>query len=121
MATQECKIHENIKQALVVAQETDTTIAGKSLHLQFRALNNDLLKEIVEMEKSGGGLKEMLPLLSGKRAKKAYVTGDHETGLFTVGQSIGLIDNVPTMSELLKGMVQGAKDQLKSVSYSLGG
>ena len=120
MATKECLIHDRIKQALIEAQETDTKIAGKSLRLQFRALNNDLLKEIVATEKSGGGLEEMLPLLSGQRAKEAYITGEHETGLFTVGQSIGLIDDVPTIAELLSSMVRGAKLRLESVSNALG-
>jgi len=115
MATRECQIHKNIKTALVSAQETDTQLIGKSLHLQCRGLKNDLVSKISEVEDAGGGLDKMLPLMSGQRAKAAYVSGDASAGLFTVGQSIGLIDNVPTMSDLLSGMVNDAKLQLDKV------
>jgi len=57
--------------------------------------------------------------MSGKRAREAYVTGDWENGLFTVGQTIGLIDDVPTMSDLLSGMVRDAKTQLEAVRATL--
>lgn len=120
MATQECQIHQNIKQALIDAQEHDTQLLGKSLHLQCRGLKNDLVRQIAEVEDAGGGLKDMLPLMSGQRAKAAYVSGEAQTGLFTVGQTIGLIDDVPTMQDLLRGMVTDAKEQLESVRTSLG-
>ncbi|MCP4121021.1 MAG: hypothetical protein GY751_04650 [Bacteroidetes bacterium] len=58
--------------------------------------------------------------MSGKRAKDAYKTGESEHGLFTVGQSIGLIEDIPTMCELLSGMVADAKTQLDAVRLSLG-
>jgi len=120
MATQECRIHQNIKQALIVAQENDTRLVGKTLHLQCRGLKNELLDKITEVEDAGGGFKEIVPLMSGKRAREAYVTGDWENGLFTVGQTIGLIDDVPTMSDLLSGMVRDAKTQLEAVRATLG-
>lgn len=116
MATTDCQIHSNIKQALVKAQEIDTQLIGKSLHLQCRGLNNDLLKQISDIESSGGGLSEMLPLMSGQRAKNAYVSGDVDAGLFTVGQSIGLIDNIPSIEALLSTMVHDAKQRLLQVS-----
>jgi len=120
MATKECQIHQNIKQTLVSAQENDTQLIGKSLHLQCRGLKNELLDKIVKVEESGGGYKEMLPLMSGKWAKEAYSTGEAQNGLFTVGQTIGLIDDIPTMRDLLSGMVADAKTQLESVRNSLG-
>ncbi|RLA00638.1 MAG: hypothetical protein DRQ47_09235 [Gammaproteobacteria bacterium] len=120
MATQECQIHQNIKQTLVSAQENNTQLIGKTLHLQCRGLKNELLEKIVKIEESGGGYKEMLPLMSGKWAKDAYKTGDVEKGLFTVGQTIGLIEDIPTMRDLMSGMVVDAKKQLDRVRLSLG-
>ena len=108
------------EQALIDAQEHDTQLIGKSLHLQCRGLKHDLVRELAEVEAAGGGLKGMLPLMSGQRSKAAYVTGEVETGLFTVGQTIGLIEDVPTMSDLLSGMVEDAKVQLDNVRESLG-
>ena len=90
------------------------------MHLQCSGLKNNPLHKIAETEAAGGSYKEMLPLMSGKWTKEAYVTGGAQNGLFTVVQSIGLIDDVPTMSVLLLGMVAEAKEKLSAVHTSLG-
>lgn len=44
MATQECEVHDNIKQELVRRQEQDTALICKSIHLQGRALKNETVE-----------------------------------------------------------------------------
>ena len=119
MATKDCQIHDNIKSAIKHAQEQDTRLVGKSLHLQCRGLKNELVDEILKTEAAGGGLETLLPLMSGKRARAAYVNGNHHNGLFTVGQSIGLIDDEPTIVELLTRMLSEAQARLEQVQRSL--
>ena len=53
MATQECQVHENIKQELIRRQENETTLICKSIHLQGRALKNKNVKDILELEEKG--------------------------------------------------------------------
>ncbi|MBW1642921.1 MAG: nitronate monooxygenase [Deltaproteobacteria bacterium] len=112
IATKECMVHDNIKQQLVKKQEFETTIFGKSIGLQGRALMNKTISEIIEIEERGGGLEELIPLMSGDRIQKAWETGDVDQAPLMVGQSIGLINDVPTCKELLETMAKEAKETL---------
>jgi NAD(P)H-dependent flavin oxidoreductase YrpB (nitropropane dioxygenase family) len=114
--TQECLAHDRIKQEFIKRQETDTTLICKSLNLQGRALKNRLAKTVLESEARGAGPEEIFPLLSGQRAKEAWITGDIDNAAFMIGQSVGLIHDVPTCQELLERMVGEAREILRSRS-----
>jgi NAD(P)H-dependent flavin oxidoreductase YrpB (nitropropane dioxygenase family) len=104
IATQECEVHEAIKQELINRQENETVLYGQTTGLQGRGLKNKILSEIMAVEKRGGGLDELIPLMSGLRVKEAWVSGDVESAPLMVGQSIGLIRDIPTCKELLDRM-----------------
>ena len=107
-------MHNDIKLELVRRQENDTTIFGRSIGLQGRALKNSVIEEVIAIEERGGGLKELIPLLAGERIKKAWETGNIDYAPLMVGQSIGLIKDVPTCKELLDTMAKEAAETLKS-------
>lgn len=109
IATRECAVHPRIWEELINRQENDTTLICKSVGLQGRALKNQLAEQILELESQGGGLGEMIPLLSGARARSAWETGEVDNAALMVGQSIGLIKEVTTCQELIQSMVQEAK------------
>ena len=112
IATQECEVHEAIKQELVKRQENDTVLYGQATGLQGRGLKNKIISEIMEVEKQGGGLDELIPLMSGLRVKEAWVSGDVESAPLMVGQSIGLIRDIPNCQELLDRMGKEAAEYL---------
>ena len=112
MATRECDIHDDIKQELVRRQENDTTMICKTIGLQGRALKTRLVAEILEIEKRGGGLDEIIPLIGGERTKQAWETGDIHLAPMLVGQSIGLIHDVPSCQQLLDKMAEEAIETL---------
>jgi NAD(P)H-dependent flavin oxidoreductase YrpB (nitropropane dioxygenase family) len=112
IATKECEVHQNIKQELVRRQEFDTVIYGKSIGLQGRGLKSKVLEEVLAIEAKGGSFEELIPLLSGQRVKQAWETGDVESAPLMVGQSIGLIHDIPTCQELLERMASEAKERL---------
>ncbi len=113
MATKECEIHDNIKKLIVNKQEMDTAIICKSLHLQGRALTNDCVRQIMEIENKGGGFEDIYPLISGERMKDVWEGGNVEAAPMMVGQSIGLINDIPTCKELLERMTGEAEERLK--------
>jgi len=115
IATKECVVHDNIKEEIVKRQEYETTLICKSLKLQGRALKNQVVREICEIEEKGGGFEALYPLIAGDRMKEAWEDGDVEVAPLMVGQSIGLIKDVPTCKELLERMVQEAQDTLAGV------
>ena len=116
IATSECACHDAIKQELVRRQEFETTIFGRSIGLQGRALKNKVIEEIIAIEARGGGLDELIPLIGGERMRAAWEEGDLDRAPLMVGQSIGLIKGVPSCRELLDGMAREAAACLAAAS-----
>ena len=112
VATQECEVHDNIKQELIRRQEYETRIFGKSIGLQGRGLKTKVIDEICSIEERGGGFEELIPLLSGQRIREAWEKGDVDYAPLMVGQSIGLIHDIPTCRELLDRMAREASEHL---------
>jgi NADH:quinone reductase (non-electrogenic) len=120
IATKECEVHENIKQELIRRQEFDTVIYGKSLGLQGRGLKSKVIEEVLAIEARNGGFDELIPLLSGQRVKQAWEQGDVDYAPLMVGQSIGLINDIPTCKELLDRMAAEAKESIARASKLCG-
>jgi nitronate monooxygenase len=114
IATRECPVHERIKQEMVRRQEFETTIFGKSIGLQGRALKNKVIQEVIDIEAKGGGFEALVPLINGERMRAAWEDGDVDQAPLMVGQSVGLIKDVPTCRELLDGMAREAAARLQA-------
>ena len=121
IATKECLAHPKIKEELVRRQENDTTLILGTLDLQMRALKNELVSKVLEVESRHGGLEEIIPLISGKRSEKAWENGDVDGAPLAVGQSIGLIKEIVTCRELLETMVREAEHILSEIQRRLRG
>ncbi len=104
IATEECTVHENIKKELTARQEFETTMFCKSIGLQGRALKNKVVNDVLEVEKNGGGLEQLIPLISGQRIKDAWDQGQVENAPLMVGQSIGHIRGIVSCRKLLETM-----------------
>ncbi len=116
MATKECLVHDNIKNELVKRQEYETALICKSLGLQGRALKNKTIEDVLALEAKSCSFEDLLPLISGKRVKEAWETGNVDLAPMMVGQSIGLIHDVPTCKELIQKMAREAKEHIARVS-----
>jgi NADH:quinone reductase (non-electrogenic) len=113
IATEECTAHPKIKEEIIRRQENETTLICTTIDLQMRAMKNELVGKVLEVEKRHGGIEEIIPLISGQRSEKALESGDVEGAPFAVGQSIGLIKEIVSCEELLKTMVQDAESIFK--------
>ena len=121
IATKECEVHDNIKQELIRRQEFETVIYGKSIGLQGRGLKSKVLEEVLAIEERHGGFEELIPLLSGQKVKEAWKTGDVNYAPLMVGQSIGLINDIPTCKELMERMAAQACESLAKASKACNG
>ena len=121
VTTKECEVHDNIKQELIRRQEFETMLFCKSIGLQGRGLKSRVLDEVTAIEERGGGLEELIPLISGQRIKEAWETGNVDDAPLMVGQSIGLIRDVPSCRELLERMAQEAREHLDRVNKMIYG
>ena len=118
VATKECKVHPNIHKMLLEKNEMDTSLNLQTLLAQFglqvRALRNDIVLQIEKIEQEGGDISELLPLITGQRAKQVWKDGNVEEAMLTFGQSLGRINDIPTVSELVERIVKEAKEALQS-------
>jgi nitronate monooxygenase len=117
LATKDCSVHPNIYKVLIERNETETALGLKKLlsnfGLQVRALRNDIVKRIEEIEERGGDFSELFPLISGDRAKQVWQDGNAEEALLTVGQSVGRIQDIPTAAELIERIAAEAEEALR--------
>ncbi len=114
ISTNECHAHPNIKHELVKRQEMDTTLIDKKFNLQGRALKNELVEQILELEaKDHVEFADVFPLITGQRVKQAWIDGNVANAAFMVGQSLGLIKEVVSCQELLDNMVLEAETALQ--------
>jgi NAD(P)H-dependent flavin oxidoreductase YrpB (nitropropane dioxygenase family) len=115
VATKECEVHDNIKREIIKRQEFETTLICKSIGLQGRAIRNKLAEEVLAVEAKGGGLENLIPLIAGERIKKAWESGDVDSAPMMMGQSVGLVKDIPTCKELMERIVADAKSDIERV------
>ena len=71
---------------------------------------------MIAIEEKGGGIEKLIPLINGQRIKEAWETGNVEYAPLMVGQSIGLIRDIPSCEDLLKRMTEEAEDCLRKAN-----
>lgn len=115
MCTVEAPIHENIKRSIVEAQETDTTLVLRRWKNTSRLFANKVALKAVEVEKTSptGKFEEVAEYVSGKRGRQVFLNGDPDFGVWTAGQVIGLIHDIPTNEELLRRIEREALETMK--------
>jgi len=109
MACKECDIHPNVKEWLLQLGEADTILIQKSIKNASRVVRTEHTEKILEMEQKGATLEELLPLLSGERGRNTYATGDVSGASISVGQVVGLIHDVPSVKEIIDGIISEAQ------------
>lgn len=118
IATKECvHAHETYKQALVEGKETDTVIIKRTLGAPGRTLRTQHALDIVAREAQGADYEALKDMISGRANCKYIYDGSEETGYGWAGQVIGLIDDVPTVQELVDRMIVQANKGVSRLSH----
>ncbi|MFX1346058.1 MAG: NAD(P)H-dependent flavin oxidoreductase [Promethearchaeota archaeon] len=110
MATKECPLHDNLKNAFVQAAETDTHLVMRSIRNTHRVWRNKAAEKIIELEAKKAGLQEIIQVASGQNALKMYREGDIDAGMVSCGQGVGLVKDIPTVKELLDRIMKEAEE-----------
>jgi NAD(P)H-dependent flavin oxidoreductase YrpB (nitropropane dioxygenase family) len=103
IATKEAPVHDNVKQALLDASEFDTRLIMRSLRNTERVLNNAGVSRVCEIEREKGDALEfndILDLVAGVYPK-VMRDGDMDAGAWSCGMVAGLIDDIPSVRELI--------------------
>jgi NAD(P)H-dependent flavin oxidoreductase YrpB (nitropropane dioxygenase family) len=105
VATVECPVHENFKQRILDAAETDTMVVQRSIRNANRVCKNATAVKTSEMEKRGATIEELLTVISGKIQRGCYETGEVEGCLFPIGQCSGIIREIKTVKEVIDEII----------------
>jgi len=109
LLTDECPIHDNLKQALLEARETDTALALRTLGNTHRVWKNRAAEAVLELEARNAGLEAILKAASGEKDKLMYEKGDIQAGTISTGQGVGLCHDIKPVKVLVQDIIQEAK------------
>ncbi|MFA7664777.1 MAG: nitronate monooxygenase family protein [Burkholderiaceae bacterium] len=115
IATKEAPVHENVKQAIVAASELDTRLIMRPLRNTERVLANSAVERIIEIEREKGtatAIADIRELVAGVYPR-VMLQGDMEAGAWSCGMVAGLIHDVPTVKELIDGIMQQAESLIR--------
>ena len=112
MATKECAIHENVKAKIVENTERDTLLTNRTLRNTSRVARNAVSEEVVAIQQDPTKtIEDVRHLVAGVRGRTNVMgAGDTDGGIWTVGQSQGLIHDVPTCAELVHRIAREAEE-----------
>lgn len=113
MCTVEAPIHHQIKQRVVASTELDTDLIFRQLRNTARVASNSVSREVIDILAAGGKFSDVRDLVSGARGRTVYEEGDIDLGIWTVGLSQGLINDIPTVAELITRIMAEADDLIQ--------
>ncbi|MCW4001733.1 MAG: nitronate monooxygenase [Candidatus Bathyarchaeota archaeon] len=119
VATHECVAHPEIKGLLIKARETDTTLIDRSLGLPMRVIKNKPAEKAREMDKRGASLGELMTVISGALGRKAWIEGDIDAGVVSIGMVVGRIHEIVSVKEVIDSIIEEAKDICKRLDLTL--
>lgn len=115
LVADECEIHENYKQAVIHAKDTDTVVTGRSAGVPVRILKNQMSREYLKLEASHSD-REALERLTLGALRRAVFDGDVDYGSVMIGQIAGLCKATKPLKTILDEMMTEAIAQQKQLS-----
>nr|WP_317323681.1 nitronate monooxygenase [uncultured Flavonifractor sp.] len=115
LASEECPIHINYKQAVVKAGANDTTVTGRSGGAPVRVLKNKMAREYLRLEKRDLPLEELEKLTLGS-LRRAVADGDLDGGSFMAGQVAGMVKEIRPLRSIFEDMMSGCQAAMKGLS-----
>ena len=110
LVSEEISAHPQYKQALVTANERDTTLTMSSVRNTIRTLTNETTEIVrqLEVDNPDVGIAELMPYVSGAIGRKAYETGDVSRGMLSAGQALGLTNGIAPLADIVAQLEQEA-------------
>ncbi|WP_409253556.1 NAD(P)H-dependent flavin oxidoreductase [Bacillus sp. SCS-153A] len=111
IATEEC-VHasEEYKQALISGTESDTVVIKRTLGAPARAISNTWTDQILSLEKKDAGYEGLKNFISGEANKKFIYEGKSDSGFGWAGQVMGMIEDTPSVKDLIDRIVKQAEE-----------
>ena len=111
LATTECQIHENYKNLVLKAKDTDNAVTGVFSGSPCRGVKTKFTKKLLELEKKAAPPEDFEALTVGS-LRKAVVDGNVEEGSFLCGLIAGMVHDVKPCAEVIQEMMGQAETLL---------
>ncbi|MGP4843029.1 NAD(P)H-dependent flavin oxidoreductase [Marinobacter sp. 1Y8] len=121
IATKEAPVHQNVKQAIVDADELQTRLIMRGLRNTERVMKNAAVDEIIRIEELKGdaiGIEDIRHLVTGVQGRKVLQEGEMNAAAWSCGMVAGLIHDIPGCDELI-GCIMGDAESI--IRQRLGG
>jgi len=79
-------------------------------------MKNEVSSQVAQIEKEKGvnlDFSDIAGLVAGQRGRDAEKNGDADGGIWTAGQVVGLISDVPTCQQLVDRIVREAEETIR--------
>jgi nitronate monooxygenase len=122
ICTQEAGVHEHVKRRIVEHTERDTVLINRTLRNTSRVAKNAISQEVAEIQRDASlGIEAVRHLVSGVRGRAQVLhEGDLDGGIWTAGQSQGLIHDIPTCHDMVRAIMRQAEEVLLRCAGAVG-
>ena len=118
VASLECIVHENYKEAIIKAKDRSTVLTGIATGHPVRVMANKFTREYEAMEKRGASPEELAAMGEGT-LRIAAREGDVDHGSVMVGQVCGLIKNIKSVDQIIQDIVGDIPTVLKEIEGNI--
>lgn len=115
IATKEAPVHENVKKAILEASELDTRLVMRSLKNTERVLKNAGVDRLLEIERERGPttkIDDIQDFVAGVYPR-TMIHGEMDAGAWSCGMVAGLINDIPTVKELIDRIMSEAEQLIR--------
>ncbi|RIA64854.1 enoyl-[acyl-carrier protein] reductase II [Anaeroplasma bactoclasticum] len=118
LASQECPVHPNYKDAIIKARDNDTVVILKSTGAPVRVLKNRLARQYIELERNNLVTEEVLK--DEKDAlRRGIFLGDLDMGTLPLGQIAGIIDEIKPVKQIFDDIICEAIESKNSINDNI--
>ena len=114
LASTECPIHDNYKQAILKAKDNDTIVTGRIAGTPVRVLKNEMSREYVKQEKAGADKMELEKYTLGS-LRKAVFDGDTMNGSLMAGQVAGQLKEILPLRTIFQNIMAEYEQVRKTI------
>lgn len=114
LASKECKIHKNYKEKLLNSKSNNIVVIGQLAGIPIRVIKNSMTREYVKREKEGFTKEELEKYTLGA-LKRSVIEGDIKNGSLMCGLSIGQIDKIKSLEEIIKTLIDEYLEELEKI------
>jgi NADH:quinone reductase (non-electrogenic) len=114
-ATQEARIHDNVKNAYIENDERGSFLIFRNFKNTARVGRSAVSEEVVRrLAEPGAKFSDVQELVAGTAGRDLLQTGDMTKGVFWAGMVQGLIHDIPTCKQLIDRIIADAEAIVKS-------